>query len=72
MDEINFQFKRALLLTGMKQSAVANSLGIKENRLSKIIHGHVTPNDEEKKRLNSFTKDVILSCGAEVLGEDGS
>ena len=48
---MNMALKIAFIESGRSQIEVAGETGIHESRLSKIVHGHLDPSDDEQKAL---------------------
>lgn len=52
----NYKLKARIIETYGDQTAFARLLGIREDRLSKIIHGRIQPRPEEVERIASLLK----------------
>lgn len=48
---IQFGLKKAILESGLKQSFIAQKVGIDQTTLSKKINGHIRFEDKEKIRI---------------------
>ena len=49
--QTNLRLKEAILKTGRKQYVLSTLAGLNPVRFSKIVSGHLQPNDDEKKRI---------------------
>lgn len=47
----NSTLKTAIFLKRTTQTLVAQKAGVQESRLSRIIHGYVSPSDDEKRAI---------------------
>lgn len=51
MPSLNIPLKQALVATGKKQKRIAKLVRISETELSKIVRGHRSASEDERKRL---------------------
>jgi len=49
---LNRELKAAIVLRYGTQTEAAKDLGVRENRLSRIIQGHDRPSKDEQRRLS--------------------
>jgi transcriptional regulator with XRE-family HTH domain len=51
MGHTNTPLRRAIFDSGLKQIDIAKRIDMHDTRLSKIVHGYIDANDDEKKAL---------------------
>ena len=56
---MRFTLKKIILNSGMKQQFIAAKAGINDIRFSRIVHGHIDPNSEEKAAISQVLKTTI-------------
>jgi predicted XRE-type DNA-binding protein len=51
--------KQAIQASGLKQNHIAAKLGIDRFRMSRIVNGHLTANDFEKRHLAKLVRSSV-------------
>lgn len=63
---MNVPLKMAIMARGTTQIAVAKKAGLSEARLSRIIHGHDEPTENEKTALAKALRCKVQELFSEV------
>ena len=68
---MNFDLKIALLKNFGSQVMAARQMGIRESRLSYIIHGHVLPTERERKEEEEEREEAeFFDCVMSIIMEE--
>jgi transcriptional regulator with XRE-family HTH domain len=65
---MNLMLKKVIVESGFKQQFIAHKAGIEAVRLSRIIHGHIVPNAQEKSALAGILDKKVAELFKENIG----
>jgi transcriptional regulator with XRE-family HTH domain len=65
---LNAALQRAIRESGLKQTFIADRVGINESRLSRIVRGHIDASEHEKKALALVLNARVAQLFSEAKG----